>query len=243
MIPIEILRIEKVTKNFGSLIALNGVDVTVNRGDILGMIGPNGSGKTTLFNVISGIYAPASGEIRYKGQKISRRKPHSICRMGIARTFQIVQPFSQMTLLENVLIGAMYGRGLSLSQGRDKAEEILEFVGLREKLHLIPDRITTPDRRRLELARALATEPEVILLDETMAGLTPTEIEDALQLLRRINDRGITLFIVEHVMKAVMGISERVMALHYGEKIAEGKPEEVAQNSEVIKAYLGDRYA
>lgn len=243
MIPIEILRIEKVTKNFGSLIALNGVDVTVNRGDILGMIGPNGSGKTTLFNVISGIYAPASGEIRYKGQKISRRKPHSICRMGIARTFQIVQPFSQMTLLENVLIGAMYGRGLSLSQGRDKAEEILEFVGLREKLHLIPDRITTPDRRRLELARALATEPEVILLDETMAGLTPTEIEDALQLLRRINDRGITLFIVEHVMKAVMGISERVMALHYGEKIAEGKPEEVAQNAEVIKAYLGDRYA
>ena len=243
MIPIEILRIEKVTKNFGSLIALNGVDVTVNRGDILGMIGPNGSGKTTLFNVISGIYAPASGEIRYKGQKISRRKPHSICRMGIARTFQIVQPFSQMTLLENVLIGAMYGRGLSLSQGRDKAEEILEFVGLREKLHLIPDRITTPDRRRLELARALATEPEVILLDETMAGLTPTEIEDALQLLRRINDRGITLFIVEHVMKAVMGISERVMALHYGEKIAEGKPEEVAQNAEVIKAYLGDRDA
>lgn len=243
MIPIEILRIEKVTKNFGSLIALNGVDVTVNRGDILGMIGPNGSGKTTLFNVISGIYAPASGEIRYKGQKISRRKPHSICRMGIARTFQIVQPFSQMTLLENVLIGAMYGRGLSLSQGRDKTEEILEFVGLREKLHLIPDRITTPDRRRLELARALATEPEVILLDETMAGLTPTEIEDALQLLRRINDRGITLFIVEHVMKAVMGISERVMVLHYGEKIAEGKPEEVAQNAEVIKAYLGDRYA
>ncbi len=243
MIPIEILRIEKVTKNFGSLIALNGVDVTVNRGDILGMIGPNGSGKTTLFNVISGIYAPASGEIRYKGQKISRRKPHSICRMGIARTFQIVQPFSQMTLLENVLIGAMYGRGLSLSQGRDKAEEILEFVGLREKLHLIPDRITTPDRRRLELARALATEPEVILLDETMAGLTPTEIEDALQLLRRIKTKGITLFIVEHVMKAVMGISERVMALHYGEKIAEGKPEEVAQNAEVIKAYLGDRYA
>lgn len=243
MIPIEILRIEKVTKNFGSLIALNGVDVTVNRGDILGMIGPNGSGKTTLFNVISGIHAPVSGEIRYKGQKISRRKPHSICRMGIARTFQIVQPFSQMTLLENVLIGAMYGRGLSLSQGRDKAEEILEFVGLREKLHLIPDRITTPDRRRLELARALATEPEVILLDETMAGLTPTEIEDALQLLRRINDRGITLFIVEHVMKAVMGISERVMVLHYGEKIAEGKPEEVAQNAEVIKAYLGDRYA
>jgi len=243
VIPIEILRIEKVTKNFGSLIALNGVDVTVNRGDILGMIGPNGSGKTTLFNVISGIYAPASGEIRYKGQKISRRKPHSICRMGIARTFQIVQPFSQMTLLENVLIGAMYGRGLSLSQGRDKAEEILEFVGLREKLHLIPDRITTPDRRRLELARALATEPEVILLDETMAGLTPTEIEDALQLLRRINTKGITLFIVEHVMKAVMGISERVMVLHYGEKIAEGKPKEVAQNAEVIKAYLGDRYA
>lgn len=243
MIPIEILKLEKVTKKFGSLVALNHVDVTVNRGEILGLIGPNGSGKTTLFNVISGIYAPSSGEIRYSGQTITGRKPHYICRIGIARTFQIVQPFLQMTLLKNVLIGAMYGRGLSLSEGRQKAEEILEFVGLREKTHFTPDQITTGDRRRLELARALATEPELILLDEIMAGLTPTEIEDALQLLREIRSREITLFIVEHVMKAVMGISERVIALDYGNKIAEGKPGEIAQNREVIKAYLGDKYA
>lgn len=239
---IEILRVEKVTKNFDQLVALRAVEVTLYKGDILGMIGPNGSGKTTLFNVISGIYAPASGDVRYKGESIINKKPHLICRMGIARTFQIVQPFSQMTLLENVLIGAMYGRGLSQAVGRDKAEEILQFVGLKDKIYFTPNEITTEDRRRLELARALATEPEVILLDEIMAGLTPAEIEEALHLIRQINSKGITIFMVEHIMKAVMSICQRVAVLNYGEKIAEGSPQEVAENSEVIKAYLGDRY-
>jgi len=222
--------------------ALHDVDVTLHQGDILGMIGPNGSGKTTLFNVISGIYAPTSGEIRYKGQSITKKKPCIICRMGIARTFQIVQPFSQMTLLENVLIGAMYGRGFSQTRGREKAREILQFVGLKEKMNLTPNEITTEDRRRLELARALATEPEVILLDEIMAGLTPAEMAEALNLLRQINSKGVTVFMVEHIMKAVMSICNRIIVLNYGEKIAEGSPQEVAENAEVIKAYLGERY-
>lgn len=238
----DILRVEKVTKNFGDLMAIHAVDVTLTKGDILGMIGPNGSGKTTLFNVISGIYAPTSGEVRYKGQSITKKKPHVICRLGIARTFQIVQPFSQMTLLDNVLIGAMYGRSLSQSAARDKAEEILQFVGLKDKIYLTANEITTEDRRRLELARALATEPEVILLDEIMAGLTPAEIGDALNLLRQINNKGITIFMVEHIMKAVMTISNRVIVLNYGEKIAEGTPQEMADNPEVIKSYLGERY-
>jgi branched-chain amino acid transport system ATP-binding protein len=223
--------------------ALNAVDITIDKGDVVGMIGPNGSGKTTLFNVISGIYNPTAGEIRYRGESITRKKPHKICRLGIARTFQIAQPFSQMTLLQNVRIGAMYGRGFNLSEGLDKAKEVLEFVGLLDKYNSIPDAVTTPDRRRLELARALATEPEVILLDETMAGLTPTEIEEVLVLLREVNKRGITIFMVEHIMRAVMNISKRIIVLNYGQKIAEGSPNEVAENPEVIKAYLGDRYA
>jgi len=242
VIAIEILRTERATKKFGDLTALDAVDVTLDKGVILGMIGPNGSGKTTLFNVISGIYAPASGEVRYKGQKITKKKPHLICRIGIARTFQVVQPFSQMTVLENVVVSALYGKGLGLRDAREKGEEVLEFVGLKEKIHSLPDNMTTPDRRRLELARALATEPEVILLDETMAGLTPAEIEEVLGLLRDVNKRGITIFMVEHIMRAVMTLCERIIVLNYGRKIAEGTPEEVAENKEVIKAYLGDRY-
>ncbi len=222
--------------------ALNRVEMSLQRGEILGMIGPNGSGKTTLFNVISGIYKPASGEIRFEGQPIGNKKPHLICRLGIARTFQIVQPFAQMSVLENALIGAMYGRGMHMREGREKAMEVLHFVGLKDKVHLTPNEITTEDRRRLELARALATDPKVILLDEIMAGLTPTEVEEALNLLREVNTKGITIFMVEHIMKAVMTISHRIIVLNYGEKIAEGSPREVADNPEVIKAYLGDRY-
>ena len=242
MILIEILKAEKVTKKFGDLVALDAVDVSLGKGDILGMIGPNGSGKTTMFNVVSGVYRPVSGEVYFKDERISGRNPYYICRKGIARTFQIAQPFSQMTLLENVLVGAMWGGGISLSKGRDRAEEILQFVGLGDTMNLVPDEVTTEDRRRLELARALATEPEILLLDEMMAGLTPTEIEQALALLREINKRGITIFMVEHIMRTVMSICNRIIVLNYGKVIAEGFPKDVVKNEEVIKAYLGERY-
>jgi branched-chain amino acid transport system ATP-binding protein len=243
MNPVEILKIHHVTKRFDELLALDKINVTLNQREILGMIGPNGSGKTTLFNVISGIYPINSGEILFKEESINGEKPHKICRMGIARTFQIAQPFSQMSLLQNVLIGAMFGSSSNPKQGKTKSEKILHFVGLGEKIHLTPDEVTTEDRRRLELARALATDPDVILLDEIMAGLTPTEIEEALNLIRKINEQGITIFMVEHIMKAVMSVSHRVIVLNYGVKIAEASPKEVAENPEVIKAYLGDRYA
>ena len=228
---------------FGKLMALNGVDFTLNRGDILGMIGPNGSGKTTLFNTISGIYAPASGIVFFKGQSLQKKQPHKVCRMGIARTFQIVQPFTKMTLLQNVATGAMQGAGLSFNEGFEKAEQVLAFVGLGEKVDYEPDNITTAERRRLELARALATDPEIILLDEIMAGLTPTEIETVLELLKEINDSGVTIFMVEHIMRAVMSVCNRIIVLNHGVLIAEGRPQEIAENQEVITAYLGDRYA
>ena len=238
----ELLKGRGITKNFGKLIALNGIDFTLHKGETLGMVGPNGSGKTTLFNILSGIYPPTSGVVLYRGEKIVGESSHAICQRGIARTFQVVQPFTRMTLLENVMVGALYGNGQDLHGARQKGERILEFVGLKEKTHLFPESLTTADRRRLELGRALATHHEVVLLDETMAGLTPAEIEEAIVLLKDITEQGVTLFLVEHIMKVVMSLCTRIIVLDYGQKIAEGTPEEVLKNPEVIKAYLGDRY-
>lgn len=237
-----ILEGRNVTKHFGAIAAVQSVDFSVHQGEILGIIGPNGAGKTTLFNVIAGVYRPDDGEVIFKGKPISGLKPHAVCRLGIVKTSQIVRPFTDLTVLENVLVASLYGKGLSIHQASQEAETITEFVGLGGLKRTPGGSITVPNRRRLELARALATGAELILLDETMAGLNPVEIESVLVMLRSLRERGHTLIIVEHVMQAVMAISDRVIVLNYGRKIAEGPPFEVANNDEVIKAYLGERY-
>lgn len=238
-----ILEGRHLTKYFGALAAVHSVDFSVEKGEILGMIGPNGAGKSTLFSVITGVYKPDEGEVIFKGRRISGLKPHEICRMGIAKTSQIVQPFTEMTVLENVLVGGLHGKNLSLRKATQEAEKISEFVGLGALKGTASGTITVPDRRRLELARALATGAEVILLDENMAGLNPREIEEVLKLLREIRDQGKTLVVVEHIMRAVMGISDRILVLNYGEKIAEGTPTEIANHQKVIEAYLGEKHA
>ncbi len=242
----ELLEVRGVTRRFGGLVAVGDVDLAVRRGEILGMIGPNGAGKTTLVNCISGLDKPTSGSILFRGRDITRLPGHAIGRLGIARTFQVVKPLRQLDVRDNVAVGAMFGaRGKERTafQARRRAEEILVRVGLDHRSDDAASELTIPDLKRLELAKALAMDPELLFLDEVMAGLNPTEVESAMELLRRINRDGVTLFVIEHVMKAIMGISDRLAVLHDGKKIAEGKPQQIVESPQVIEAYLGGRYA
>lgn len=231
-----------VTRHFGGLAAVSHVDFQVEQGEIFGLIGPNGAGKTTLFNLISGALAPKAGTITFKGQRINGLNPHRICRMGLARTFQSVKVFPNMPVFDNILLASLFGtpNRPSTADAAAQAAETLEFVGLSE-VKAVPARdLTLANQKRVEVASALATKPEVLLLDELMAGLNATEVAQAMELISRIHNRGITVFMIEHVMKAIMNICDRIMVLHHGEKIAEGTPQEIASSKTVIEVYLGE---
>jgi len=236
------LEIEHLTKTFGGLLAVNNVDLMVNQGEILGVIGPNGSGKTTLFNLISGLLKPDKGRIALENKEITGVSPYRICESGIARTFQIVKPFKEMTVLKNVMVGRAYGSRpiKNMDRIRAESEELLQFTGLTDKQSMVAEKLNLIDRKRLELTRALATQPKLLLLDEVMAGLNSAEIDEAVELVRRIRERGVTIIIVEHVMKAVLNLSDRVFVLHLGDRIADGPPEVVMNDPKVVKVYLGE---
>jgi branched-chain amino acid transport system ATP-binding protein len=241
-----LLEIKGLSKSFGGLMALHNLDFEVDGKEIVGLIGPNGSGKTTLFNIIMGSLKCDQGSILFQSQDITGLKPYQVCQKGIARTFQLTKPFSRMTCLENVMVGRSFGNdpASGLKQTKKEAEDILKFVGLEEKRQICASALNPIERKRLELARALATHPKLLLLDEIMAGLNPMEINMAVGLIRQIKYSGVTMVIVEHVMKALLGVSERVVVMDAGAKIAEGLPQEIVQNQDVINAYFGkDLYA
>lgn len=236
-----LLHLERVAKSFSGLMAVNFVSLTVTEGEILGLIGPNGAGKTTLFNLITGVFPPSRGRIVFDGRDITTAAPHTRCWMGIARTFQLVRPFPHLTVLENVTIGRVYGRDSLKRRSRAESEavHILESIGLADRLSEKAHSLTLVNRKRLELARALATKPKLLLLDELLAGLNPSEVLASMDLIQRIRDSGITIIMVEHLVKAVFGIADRIVVLNAGDLIADGAPKMIAQNQKVIDAYLG----
>lgn len=241
-----LLQLKSLNKTFNHFYALTDIDFSVSEGEIVGLVGPNGAGKTTLFNLISGRYKPSSGNILFKDIDITNLKPHEICRLGISRTFQSSRPFSGMSVLQNVMVGHVFGKGSSLHsrpEDRQAAKELLDIVGIAHKASTPAGRLTLSEQRRLDLARALATRPKLLLLDEVAAGFSPVLVKQAVELINRVRKRGVTLLIIDHFLSLSLKVSDRLLALDHGEKIAEGPPHVVMKNPEVLRAYLGLRHA
>jgi len=236
-----ILQVEGVSKRFGGLQALTRVTFDLPEGQILGLIGPNGAGKTTLFNVINGVYPPNEGRVVFRGKDVTGMKPYLLARQGLARSHQIVRPLNELTVRENVMVGSCFGReNLGLSASANTAQDVLEYIHLAERANQLASSLNIAEKKRLELARALASHPYLLLLDEVLAGLNPAEIAIMVETIKSIRQQGVTIIMIEHVMHAVMKVSDRIIVLDYGQQIAEGTPEEVARNQKVIEAYLGD---
>jgi branched-chain amino acid transport system ATP-binding protein len=236
-----LLEVQRINKAFGGLQAVKDLSFTLESGEILGIIGPNGAGKTTAFNMIAGYFPPDAGRIVFKGENITSLRPWDISHRKIARTFQLSKPFGDLSVLENVMVGGFHHQG-SRAAARRKAEEMLQVVGMAHQAEIEAHNLTATDRKRLELARCLATDPELLLLDEVVAGATPIEAEGMMDLIRKIRDSGVTIIMVEHVMRVIMGLSHRVLVLHHGETIAVGEPQTVSRDPTVLKAYLGERH-
>jgi len=241
----RLLEVQGLSKSFGGLMAVRGLDFAVEEGEILGLIGPNGSGKTTTLNLITGFLRPDSGRIMFRGVDVAGLARWKVCRQGIARTFQLVKPFLDLTALENVMAGRAYGREptRNLRAAAEESRKLLQQVGLLDKAEVPAKHLSLMQRKRLELARALATRPQLLLLDEPMAGLNLAEAEEAMRLVRRIRDSNITIIVVEHIVKAILGLSDRIVVLNMGKKIAEGPPREIVHNPKVIEVYLGQAHA
>ncbi len=237
----KILEVEKMVMRFGGLTAVDSLDLRIDQGEILGLIGPNGAGKSTAFNCIAGVHPPTKGVIKFNGENTNHQRPWDLCKKGLARTFQIVKPFASKSVLYNVTVGA-FATTDKRAEAEEKAIGVLKALHFEDKKDVRSGALTIADRKRLEIARALATDPKLLLLDEVMAGLRPGEVDELVEIIRGVRNSGVTIFVIEHIMRAIMALSDRIVVIQFGKKIAEGTPGEIASNENVIKAYLGEEY-